>query len=123
MAGRAYFKVYRQFKMYNDPRFNPALVAERAQAQGHVRLLIVKTTSMGDVVHAMPAVTDMLRALPGTQVDWLVEKPFAAIPALHPGVQPRAAAGLAQVAQEAAERATWRPWAACAPSCGGSPTT
>ena len=32
-AGRAYFKVYRQFKMYNDARFNPALVAEaRAQA-------------------------------------------------------------------------------------------
>jgi hypothetical protein len=28
-AGRAYFKVYRQFKMYNDPRFNPVLVAER----------------------------------------------------------------------------------------------
>jgi hypothetical protein len=28
-AGRAYFKVYRQFKMYNDPRWNPALVAER----------------------------------------------------------------------------------------------
>ena len=27
-AGRAYFKVYRQFKMYNDPRFNPVLVAE-----------------------------------------------------------------------------------------------
>ncbi|MGY0197713.1 DUF4254 domain-containing protein [Leptothrix sp. BB-4] len=32
-AGRAYFKVYRQFKMYNDARFNPALVAEqKAQA-------------------------------------------------------------------------------------------
>lgn len=30
LAGRAYFKVYRQFKMYNDPRFNPALVAEAA---------------------------------------------------------------------------------------------
>jgi hypothetical protein len=30
-AGRAYFKVYRQFKMYNDPRFNPVLVAERAR--------------------------------------------------------------------------------------------
>ena len=28
-GGRAYFKVYRQFKMYNDPRFNPALVQER----------------------------------------------------------------------------------------------
>jgi hypothetical protein len=32
-AGRAYFKVYRQFKMYNDARFNPALVAE-ARARG-----------------------------------------------------------------------------------------
>jgi len=32
-AGRAYFKVYRQFKMYNDPRFNPALVAEAAKAR------------------------------------------------------------------------------------------
>ncbi len=31
-AGRAYFKVYRQFKMYNDPQFNPALVAERASS-------------------------------------------------------------------------------------------
>ena len=42
---------------------------------------------MGDVVHALPAVSDMLRAVPGLQVDWLVEAPFAAIPRLHPGVQ------------------------------------
>ena len=33
-AGRAYFKVYRQFKMYNDPRFNPALVAEATGEAG-----------------------------------------------------------------------------------------
>ncbi|MCW5658629.1 MAG: DUF4254 domain-containing protein [Burkholderiaceae bacterium] len=33
-AGRAHFKVYRQFKMYNDPRFNPALVSERQQRHG-----------------------------------------------------------------------------------------
>ena len=50
------------------------------------RVLIVKTSSMGDVVHALPAVSDMLRARPGLQVDWLVEAPFAAIPRLHPGV-------------------------------------
>jgi Protein of unknown function (DUF4254) len=29
-AGTRYFKIYRQFKMYNDPRFNPVLVAENA---------------------------------------------------------------------------------------------
>jgi len=33
-AGRAYFKVYRQFKMYNDARFNPVLVAEQRQHAG-----------------------------------------------------------------------------------------
>ena len=32
-VGRAYFKVYRQFKMYNDPRFNPVLVAESKAAK------------------------------------------------------------------------------------------
>ncbi|MCV2357521.1 DUF4254 domain-containing protein [Paucibacter sp. TC2R-5] len=32
LAGRAYFKVYRQFKMYNDPRLNPALVMEQNTA-------------------------------------------------------------------------------------------
>jgi hypothetical protein len=35
-AGRAYFKVYRQFKMYNDARFNPVLVAE-SSAPGSLR--------------------------------------------------------------------------------------
>ena len=52
-----------------------------------MRILIVKTSSMGDVVHALPAVSDMLRALPGLQVDWLVEASFAAIPDLHLGVR------------------------------------
>lgn len=42
---------------------------------------------MGDVVHALPAVSDMAAALPGLQIDWLVEKGFAAIPAQHRAVQ------------------------------------
>lgn len=51
------------------------------------RLLIVKTTSMGDVVHALPAISDIRRQRPGLAIDWLVEAPFAAIPALHPAVR------------------------------------
>ncbi len=42
---------------------------------------------MGDVVHAMPVVADILRAQPATHIDWLVEPRFAAIPRLHAGVQ------------------------------------
>jgi heptosyltransferase-1 len=51
------------------------------------RVLIVKTSSMGDVVHALPAVSDMVGALPGLQVDWLVEKAFADIARRHAQVQ------------------------------------
>ena len=42
-----------------------------------MKLLIVKLSSLGDVVHAMPAVQDVLAAFPGAQVDWVVERGFA----------------------------------------------
>jgi heptosyltransferase I len=51
-----------------------------------MRVLIVKTSSMGDVVHALPAISDMARAIPGIQIDWLVERGFAAMPAQHRAV-------------------------------------
>lgn len=44
-----------------------------------MRLLVVKTSSMGDVVHAMPVVADILGHDPGAKIDWLVEPSFAAI--------------------------------------------
>ena len=52
-----------------------------------MRVLIVKTSSMGDVVHALPAISDMAQAIPGIQIDWLVERGFAAIPSQHRAVQ------------------------------------
>lgn len=52
-----------------------------------MRLLIVKTSSMGDLVHATSVVNDILAAHPDTQIDWLAETAFAAIPQLHPGVR------------------------------------
>lgn len=48
------------------------------------RVLLVKMSSLGDVVHALPAVTDAARR--GFTFDWVVEDAFAAIPALHPAV-------------------------------------
>jgi heptosyltransferase-1 len=38
--------------------------------------LIVKLSSLGDVVHAMPAVRDIARALPNAKIDWVVERGF-----------------------------------------------
>lgn len=50
-----------------------------------MRVLLVKMSSLGDVVHALPAVTDAARH--GIRFDWVVEEAFAAIPALHPAVE------------------------------------
>lgn len=50
------------------------------------RICIVKTSSMGDVIHALPVVSDIRRALPDARVDWVVEESFADLPRLHAGV-------------------------------------
>jgi len=44
-----------------------------------LKILIVKLSSLGDVVHAMPAVQDIHRALPQAQIDWVVERSFGAL--------------------------------------------
>jgi heptosyltransferase I len=41
-----------------------------------VKILIVKLSSLGDVVHAMPALQDIRSALPDAQVDWVIERAF-----------------------------------------------
>lgn len=45
--------------------------------QAPLKVLIVKLSSLGDVVHAMPAVMDIQSALPNAQIDWVVERGFA----------------------------------------------
>jgi heptosyltransferase-1 len=52
-----------------------------------LKVLVVKLSSLGDVVHAMPAVQDMRSALPGVQIDWVVEKAFAPLVRRCEGVQ------------------------------------
>ena len=51
------------------------------------RILFVKTSSLGDVVHNCPAVTDAARLVPGAVIDWVVEEPFAEIAAFHASVR------------------------------------
>ncbi len=53
------------------------------QDKGGEHFLIVKTSSMGDIVHALPLASDLVRRFPGASIDWLVEESFAAIPRLH----------------------------------------
>lgn len=50
------------------------------------RILIVKITSMGDIIQTLPALTDAAYAVPGIRFDWVVEESFKEIPLLHPSV-------------------------------------
>ena len=51
-----------------------------------MKILIVKTSSLGDVLHTLPALTDAVQALPGAHFDWVEEEAYAEIPAWHPAV-------------------------------------
>ncbi|SAL17572.1 lipopolysaccharide heptosyltransferase I [Caballeronia telluris] len=50
------------------------------------RILVVKVTSLGDVIQAQAVVGDLHRAFPGVQIDWAVDDAFADIPRWNPGV-------------------------------------
>src|SRR3954471_21834349 len=52
-----------------------------------LNILIVKLSSLGDVVHAMPAVQDIVASIPGARVDWVVERGFAPLVQRCAGVQ------------------------------------
>jgi len=42
-----------------------------------MKVCVIKTSSMGDVIHTLPALTDAQRAIPNLSIDWVVEENFA----------------------------------------------
>lgn len=52
-----------------------------------MNVLIVKTSSLGDVVHTLPALTDAKQAIPDISFDWVVEEAFVEIPQWHMAVE------------------------------------
>lgn len=52
-----------------------------------MRILLVKTSSLGDVIHNLPVAADIARHIPGAEIDWCVEESFADIPRLSPAIR------------------------------------
>lgn len=52
-----------------------------------MRVLIVKVSSLGDVIHTLPAVSDALQAIPNIEFDWITEEAFTEVPGWHPAVK------------------------------------
>jgi len=51
-----------------------------------MRVLIIKLTSMGDLMHALPALTDASKKIPDIEFDWVVDENFSEVPLWHPKV-------------------------------------
>ncbi len=49
-------------------------------------ILFIKTSSLGDIVHNFPAITDLTRNCGNMAIDWVVEEDYSSLPKLHPDV-------------------------------------
>src|SRR6516165_1315849 len=58
----------------------------RLPEAGAMRLLVVKTSSLGDILNTLPALSDAGRERPDLEIHWAVEEALAAVPAWHPAV-------------------------------------
>lgn len=85
-----------------------AIVGAPVALQPPARILLVKTSSLGDVVHNLPVVSDLRRHFPEAKIDWLVEEGFAAIPALHQGVSSVIPLAIRRWRKHLMAAATWR---------------
>lgn len=50
------------------------------------KILIVRTSSLGDLVHILPAISDISQHVPNAQIDWIVEDSFTEIPSWHSAI-------------------------------------
>lgn len=51
------------------------------------KILIIKTSSLGDIIHTFSVINYLKDKLPSCTIDWVVEKPFAEIIQAHPGIR------------------------------------
>ena len=51
------------------------------------KILVVKTSSLGDIVHNFPAISDIQKNHPEAPIDWVVEEAYVPLVRLHPGIR------------------------------------
>lgn len=72
-----------------------------------MRILIIKTSSLGDVIHMFPALSDMHARHPSAAIDWVVEEAFAELPGWHPAVHDVIPVSLRRWKRSLTRRETW----------------
>jgi heptosyltransferase-1 len=75
-------------------------------------ILFIKTSSLGDVIHNMAAVTEARRRVAGARIAWIVEEAFAPLVRLHPAVDETIAVASRRWRRTPLDPSTWRELAA-----------
>lgn len=75
-------------------------------------ILFIKTSSLGDVIHHLPAVTEARAHRPDDRFAWVVEEAFAPLVALHPAIQEIIPVASRRWRRAPLSPATWREIAA-----------
>src|SRR5258708_23857252 len=78
----------------------------------HARILLVRTSSLGDVVHSLPVLAALRRHLPRARLGWVVEEAYAPLLGGHPDLDQLIVVRLRHWGQ--------RPWRARPLAGGGS---
>lgn len=73
-----------------------------------MRILVIRLSALGDIVHALPALTDLRRALPEAQVDFAVDERFVDVARLHGGINQVVPIPLKRWKRKLGSAATWR---------------
>jgi len=73
-----------------------------------MHILVVKTSSLGDLVHMLPALSDAAKVIPGLQVDWVAEESFVAVPAWHSAVTRVIPVAVRRWRKTLLSKATWQ---------------
>ncbi len=72
------------------------------------RILLIKTSSLGDVIHNCPVIHDIRNQFTDAQIDWVVEENFADIPRMHAEVNQVYAVAMRRWRKQLFKRKTWQ---------------
>lgn len=94
--------------IFSSTELSTALGLSHLPIMQPANILVIKMSSLGDVVHMLPAISDAQRQVPSITIDWVVEEAFQAIPSWHPAVRQAIPIAIRRWRKQWSRTGTWR---------------
>ena len=63
-----------------------SITRDRHRSDGNPRILLVKTSSLGDIIHNLPVASDLRHHFPNADIHWMVEEQYVPLVEMHGAV-------------------------------------